>query len=86
MMNTINVIAAFVLIVWACWCGFSRSVNDGIVGKAVYASIAILSLAIIVRESTLWTYQALVVCFALLGIRHYYLRYLRKHVFKRATT
>lgn len=85
-MNTLTVIAAFVLIVWSCWCGFSRSVNDGIVGKLLYAAIAVLSLAIVVHSETLRTYQALVVCFAALGVRHYYLRYLRKLIFKRATT
>ncbi|KVM76498.1 hypothetical protein WT15_23825 [Burkholderia stagnalis] len=85
-MTTINVIAAFVLMVWACWCGFSRSVNDGIVGKCIYAFIAVASLAIVVGEAELQTYRILVVCFAALGVRHYYLRYLKKRVFKRATS
>lgn len=85
-MDAIAERAAFVLMVWACWCGFSRSVSDGIVGKLVYASIAMLSLAIIVRCANLWTYQALAVCFAALGIRHCYLqcyRYVREHLFKK---
>ncbi len=82
-MSAINVMAAVVLIVWACWCGLSRSVNDGIVGKPIYAAIALLSLAVVVNSATLWTYQALVVCFAALGVRHYYLRCLRKYIFKR---
>ncbi|WP_296652845.1 hypothetical protein [Paraburkholderia sp.] len=54
--------------------------NDGIVGKLVYAAIAVLSLAIVVHSATMWTYQALVVCFAALGVRHYYLRTLKKRV------
>ncbi|RQQ37079.1 hypothetical protein [Burkholderia stagnalis] len=76
-MNAINVVAAFVLMAWACWCGFSRSVNDGIVGKLIYAFIAVASLAIVVGEANLRTHQILVVCFAGLGVRHYWLRSLK---------
>ncbi|HDR9259611.1 TPA: hypothetical protein QDB21_005633 [Burkholderia vietnamiensis] len=76
-MNTINVIAAFVLFVWACWCVFSRSVNDGIVGKCVYVFIAMSALAIALGADDMRTYQGLVFDFAALGVRHYWLRYLK---------
>lgn len=74
MIAIINVCAASVLIVWATWCGLSRSVNDGIFGKLIYAAIAMASLSIITGQSTPHSYSILNACFALLGIRHYVLR------------
>lgn len=84
MIHTINQCVALVLIVWACWCGFSRSVNDGVIGKAVYACIALDSLAVLCNTESLRAYQIMAGAFAMLGVRHYYLRYVRKHVFKGA--
>jgi hypothetical protein len=84
MNETITVAAAIVLVLWACWCGFSRSVNDGIVGKAIYFWIAVSSLAIVLGVAELRTYQTLIVAFAMLGVRHYWLRYVKKQLFKKA--
>jgi hypothetical protein len=80
MNEAITVAAALVLIAWACWCGFSRSVNDGIGGKLIYAWIAVGSIPIATHTAELRTYQTLIVAFAMLGIRHYWLRYLKKRV------
>jgi hypothetical protein len=80
MLNTIIVASAVVLVVWACWCGFSRSVNDGIVGKAVYAAVAVASLVMVTKPTSQEAHVVLIVAFALLGIRHYWLRYLKQRV------
>lgn len=74
MINAINVTAACVLIVWSIWCAMSQNVNDRVIGKAIYFVIAMSSFSIIrvpMNESAL---SMLLVCFALLGIRHYFLR------------
>lgn len=83
MLNTINVAAAVVLVVWACWCGFSRSVNDGIVGKLIYFSISVASFGLIRDPMNMRGHTILIVAFAMLGIRHYWLRYVKKQILKK---
>lgn len=71
----INVCAASILIVWAVWCGMSRSVNDGVIGKAIYAVIAMSSFSVLKQPSdNQAAFTVLLVMFALLGVRHYVLR------------
>ncbi|NMX39376.1 hypothetical protein HBO34_15990 [Pseudomonas veronii] len=68
----ISVIAA-----WATWCVLSARVKDGIVGKLIYAAIALSGFAIATRGETVFiTPSAAGVTFhgalALAGLRHWF--------------
>jgi hypothetical protein len=39
-------------VVWAIWAVFSRRVRDGIIGKVIYAAIALSGYAIVTRDET----------------------------------
>ncbi|MGS0735551.1 hypothetical protein ACVBEG_03095 [Pseudomonas sp. GG8] len=61
---------------WATWCVLSRKVNDGVVGKIIFAAIALAGYAMVIRtESTFFTPTVAGVTFhaalALAGVRHY---------------
>jgi hypothetical protein len=86
MLNPIIVSSAAVLVLWACWCGFSRSVNDGIVGKGIYAAVAVAAMVMTTKPTNQEAHAVLIVAFALLGIRHYWLRYLKQRVTEWAAT
>ncbi|MGV8917818.1 MAG: hypothetical protein ACOH2R_08470 [Pseudomonas sp.] len=67
----IGIIAA-----WATWCVVSRKVNDGVLGKIVYAVIALAGYAMVTRtESVFFTPTVAGVTFhgglAMAGVRHY---------------
>lgn len=69
------------LIVWATWCGMSRSVNDGVIGKAIYAVIAMASFSIAKQPmDNQAAFTILLVMFAFLGIRHIVLRKLKGRI------
>lgn len=62
---------------WATWCVLSKQVRDGIVGKVIYAAIALSGFAIATRgETVFFTPSAAGVTFhgalALAGLRHWF--------------
>lgn len=72
--------AYLVIFLWAVWCVFSVKVRDGIVGKLFYSAVAIAALAAVVGNQ--WAVHdrsdfVLISCFALMGIRHFVLKYLK---------
>ena len=77
-MNLQTLSTAFVSIIaiWAAWCVLSHKVRDGIVGKIIYAAIAVSGFAIATRgETVLLSPSAAGVTFhgalALAGVRHW---------------
>ena len=67
----IGIIAA-----WATWCVLSRKVNDGIVGKMIYAVIALSGYAIVMRAENIFFTPSIAGVtlhgsLALAGVRHY---------------
>ena len=77
---------------WAVWCALSRKVNDGIVGKVIYAVIALSGYAIVMRVETVFITPTVAgVTFhgalAMAGFRHYFVvthwRWVRAWICKR---
>lgn len=67
----IGIIAA-----WATWCVLSRKVNDGVVGKIIYAVIALAGYAIVMRTENIFFTPSIAGvtlhgALALAGVRHY---------------
>jgi hypothetical protein len=63
---------------WATWCVLSNKVRDGIVGKMIYAAIALSGFAIATRDDTIFfTPSSAGVTFhgalALAGLRHWFI-------------
>jgi hypothetical protein len=54
----INAIAAGLIAIWATWCVLSGKVRDGVIGKVLYAIIAISGYAILagMRHMFMLTY------------------------------
>lgn len=66
------------IVLWAIWAVFSRRVRDGVIGKVIYASIALSGYAIVTRAETVFitptvagvTFHA---SLALAGMRHIFM-------------
>jgi hypothetical protein len=66
------------IVLWAIWSVFSRKVRDGVIGKVIYASIALSGYAIVTRAETAYitptvagvTFHA---SLALAGMRHIFM-------------
>lgn len=74
----VNAIAAGIIAIWATWCALSGKVRDGVIGKILYAVIAISGYAILARSERLFfTPNAagvtLMVALALAGLRHMFM-------------
>lgn len=75
-----NLSTAFIgmIAAWATWCVLSAKVRDGIVGKIIYAIIALSGYAIVMRADTVFfsptvagvTFHA---ALAMAGFRHYFI-------------
>ena len=73
----ITLIAYIVIFLWAVWCVLSDQVKDGIFGKLMYASIAISAMVATFYSGEVMharTDVTLIVCFALIGARHFIVR------------
>jgi thiosulfate reductase cytochrome b subunit len=65
------------IVAWATWCVLSKKVKDGIVGKVIYAAIALSGFAIASRGETVFfspttagvTFHG---ALALAGLRHWF--------------
>lgn len=74
-MTAIYTAAAIVLFAWAVWCIFGRTVEDGLIGRAIYAAIGLDAFAIIAGNDIQQAHHVLLtVCFAALAVRHFMLR------------
>lgn len=66
------------IVVWAIWSVFSRKVRDGVIGKMIYATIALAGYAIVQRNETFFitptvagvTFHASLAC---AGMRHIFM-------------
>lgn len=61
---------------WSTWCVLSNQVNDGIVGKIMYAAVAIAALSAVLGtpESIAKTNVIIILSVAGIGIRHFILK------------
>ena len=74
----INAYSAGVIALWATWCILSGKVRDGVVGKIIYAVIALSGYAILARNERMFFYPTiagttLYVSLALAGARHWFM-------------
>lgn len=74
----INAIAAGLIAIWATWCVLSGRVRDGVIGKVLYAVIAISGYAILARSERMFfaantAWATLMVSLALAGMRHMFM-------------
>lgn len=81
-MLPLNVVACYVVFVWASWCIYAPTVKDGVFGRLFYSIIAIAGFAAatcLAEPRTLAAAQtAMNVAFAGLGIRHFVMKHYRK--------
>ncbi|WP_278939958.1 hypothetical protein [Pseudomonas helleri] len=74
----INGCAAGIIAVWATWCILSGKVRDGVLGKIIYAVIALSGYAILARTERIFfsataAGTTLYVSLALAGVRHWFM-------------
>lgn len=74
----LNAYAAGVIAVWATWCVLSHRVRDGIIGKVLFAVIALAGYAILARSDRFFFTPntagvTLHVALALTGARHMFI-------------
>ncbi|WP_300727407.1 hypothetical protein [Pseudomonas sp.] len=74
----INAYSAGVIAVWATWCILSGKVRDGVLGKIIYAVIALSGYAILARSEQMFfsptiAGTTLYVSLALAGARHWFM-------------
>ncbi|ERO65230.1 hypothetical protein [Pseudomonas piscis] len=67
--------SAGLIALWATWCCLSGKVRDGVLGKLIYATIALSGYALLVRNDRLIMSQSvaeatLYTSLALAGVRH----------------
>lgn len=70
--------SAFFISIWATWCCLSGKVRDGVVGKIIYATIALSGYALLVRSERLILASSvaettLYASLALAGLRHIFM-------------
>lgn len=79
----INFIAVCFIFIWASWCVVYHGVKDGIVGKLLFACVAISALAIIIHSLTghygSRPFITMNVCIAMVGMRHVFLTWRKQH-------
>lgn len=76
-LQTLSTVFISIIAIWAMWCVLSHKVRDGIVGKIIYAAIAVSGFAIATRGETVFLNpSAAGVTFhgalALAGLRHWF--------------
>ncbi|MBC8786536.1 hypothetical protein [Pseudomonas fluorescens] len=76
-LQTLSTLFISIIAIWAMWCVLSHKVRDGIVGKIIYAAIAVSGFAIATRGETVFlSPSAAGVTFhgalALAGLRHWF--------------
>ncbi|MEN5258642.1 hypothetical protein [Pseudomonas protegens] len=70
--------SAGLIALWATWCCLSGKVRDGVLGKLIYATIALSGYALLVRNDRLIMSQSvaeatLYASLALAGVRHVFI-------------
>ncbi|WP_236203916.1 hypothetical protein [Pseudomonas protegens] len=70
--------SAGLIALWATWCCLSGKVRDGVLGKLIYATIALSGYALLVRNDRLIMSQSvaeatLYASLALSGVRHVFM-------------
>lgn len=77
----INMVACSIICAWATWCIFSPGVRDGVIGKLLFATVAIAALSVVLGPG--YGYHqpdapgvTLHVCIAALGLRHIVMKHL----------
>lgn len=78
MLEYVNALAAGMIAFWATWCALSGKVRDGVLGKILYAVIALSGYAILARSDRLFFTPnsagvTMHVALALAGLRHIFM-------------
>lgn len=71
-----------VLFAWAVWCVCSSRVNDGVIGRIFYSTIAIAAFAAFFadrQQTYLIANQLIITAVALNGLRHFVMRVYNDH-------
>ena len=71
-----------VLFGWAVWCVCSSRVNDGVLGRLFYSSIAIAAFAAFFaahQQTYLAANQMIITAVALIGLRHFIMKIYNDH-------
>jgi hypothetical protein len=76
--QTLSTLFIGTIVAWAFWSVFSRKVRDGVIGKLIYAAIALSGYAIVQRSETFFITPTVAgVTFhgslALAGLRHIFM-------------
>lgn len=77
-LDYINGASAGVIAIWATWCVLSGKVRDGVIGKIIYATIALSGYAILARADRVFFTPSmagttLYVTLAMAGARHIFI-------------
>lgn len=75
-------IACFILIAWAVWSCLSSDVDDGIIGKSIFAGIALSATSILFGAEHRTGSSTLTAFFAAYAIRQVWMRYAWKFIRK----
>lgn len=81
MIAYVNLVALCVICGWSTWCVLSPFVKDGIIGKLIFSTLSISSLAVLLGGDNL-AYALLNSSIAAVGVRHVFMRHAWKHVVK----
>ncbi|WP_315707551.1 hypothetical protein [Brenneria uluponensis] len=67
------------ILLWAGWCVFSDHVRDGIIGKILYSALSVSCVgALIGGDGSDWQADNIILlCVAMLAIRHFVLKTLK---------
>lgn len=69
-------IAYVTILLWSGWCVFSDHVNDGVVGKLMYSALSISCMGALIggSGSDRQADSIILLCIAMIGIRHFVLK------------
>lgn len=78
-MITVNVVAVWVIVLWAFWCILYRRVSDGIVGKVIYLLLILAALQVL-HSPDQASETALNCTVAAMGVRHFWMKTVFPHI------
>lgn len=78
-MITVNVVAVWVIVLWAFWCILYRRVSDGIVGKVLYLLLMLAAFGVLSNPGQ-GSETALNCTVAAIGVRHVWMKTVFPHI------
>ena len=83
MIGYLNLAALLMICVWATWCALCPRIRDGIIGKVIFATVALSALAIVLGSNGPAATMTLNISMAAVGMRHMWMRYFWKRIVRR---